>query len=60
MRFWTHMFGNGVGILRVLIHDKEAGEDRVVWQLAGEAGNAWYFFLLILNIRIFNNLTLNS
>ncbi|CAG7819888.1 unnamed protein product [Allacma fusca] len=42
MRFWTHMFGNGVGMLRVLIHDKEANEDRVVWSLAGEAGNAWY------------------
>ena len=42
MRFWTHMFGNGVGALRVLIHDEDANEDRVVWGLNGEAGNAWY------------------
>ncbi|XP_021968384.1 MAM and LDL-receptor class A domain-containing protein 1 isoform X2 [Folsomia candida] len=42
MRFWTHMFGNGIGTLRVLLHDVESGEERAAWQLSGEAGNAWY------------------
>lgn len=42
MRFWTHMYGNGIGTLRVIIHDTQANEDRIVWSLSGEAGNAWY------------------
>ncbi len=42
MRFWTHMYGNGIGTLRVLLHDTDSNEERVVWALAGEAGNAWY------------------
>lgn len=42
MRFWTHMFGNGIGTLRVLLHDVEGAADGVIWELSGEAGNAWY------------------
>jgi len=36
------MYGNGIGTLRVVLHDSDAKEDRTVWSLAGEAGNAWY------------------
>ncbi|ROT72905.1 putative MAM domain-containing protein 2-like [Penaeus vannamei] len=42
MRFWTHMFGNGIGSLRVIIFDVNTDEDKVIWQISGEAGNAWY------------------
>ncbi|KAK3871532.1 hypothetical protein Pcinc_023337 [Petrolisthes cinctipes] len=42
MRFWTHMYGNGVGSLSVLIYDVNSAEDRVIWTISGEAGNAWY------------------
>ncbi|CAL8109886.1 unnamed protein product [Orchesella dallaii] len=42
MRFWTHMYGNGIGTLRVIVHDVEDDQDRVIWSLSGEAGNAWY------------------
>lgn len=36
------MFGNGVGTLRVIVHDVEDDIDRIIWSLSGEAGNAWY------------------
>ncbi|CAL4111317.1 unnamed protein product, partial [Meganyctiphanes norvegica] len=42
MRFWTHMFGNGIGTLSVIIHDMNTQEDNVIWEISGEAGNAWY------------------
>ncbi|XP_069937459.1 MAM and LDL-receptor class A domain-containing protein 1-like, partial [Cherax quadricarinatus] len=42
MRFWTHMFGNGIGTLRVIIYDVNTGKDNVIWKISGEAGNAWY------------------
>ncbi|KAG7168141.1 MAM and LDL-receptor class A domain-containing protein 1-like 2 [Homarus americanus] len=42
MRFWTHMFGNGIGTLRVIIYDVNTAKDKVIWQISGEAGNAWY------------------
>ncbi|KAL0267745.1 UNVERIFIED_CONTAM: hypothetical protein PYX00_009926 [Menopon gallinae] len=42
LRFWTHMFGNGIGILSVIINDKEDGTDTEIWSLSGEAGNSWY------------------
>ncbi|GLG93676.1 Uncharacterized protein GBIM_01019 [Gryllus bimaculatus] len=41
LRFWTHMYGNGVGMLGVLLQES-GGEPRYLWRLAGEAGNAWY------------------
>lgn len=36
------MFGNGIGSLRVIIFDVNTDEDKVIWQISGEAGNAWY------------------
>ncbi|XP_024085884.1 MAM and LDL-receptor class A domain-containing protein 1-like isoform X4 [Cimex lectularius] len=42
LRFWTHMFGNGVGSLSILISDTRERQDREIWSLSGEAGNAWY------------------
>ncbi|XP_015904973.1 MAM and LDL-receptor class A domain-containing protein 1 [Parasteatoda tepidariorum] len=43
MKFATHMFGNGVGSLRVLkrVPGDEA-PDRVLWEISGESGNKWY------------------
>lgn len=42
LRFWTHMYGNGIGTLTISISDTREGEDRDIWSLTGEAGNAWY------------------
>ncbi|KAK7075223.1 hypothetical protein SK128_016275 [Halocaridina rubra] len=42
MRFWTHMYGSGIGSLRVILYDVNAKEDNVIWSITGEAGNAWY------------------
>ena len=42
MRFWTHMFGNGIGALRVVIFNSRTKTDEVIWKLNGEAGNEWY------------------
>ncbi|KAL7643743.1 UNVERIFIED_CONTAM: hypothetical protein RMT77_005749 [Armadillidium vulgare] len=41
MRFWTHMFGNGIGALRVII-DPNTGDEETIWELRGEQGNNWY------------------
>lgn len=43
MRFATHMFGNGIGTLRVLQHAEGAETPpRPIWEISGEAGNSWY------------------
>ncbi|XP_075219109.1 MAM and LDL-receptor class A domain-containing protein 1-like isoform X2 [Lycorma delicatula] len=42
MRFWTHMYGNGIGTLSVVISDTRERTEREIWSLSGEAGNAWY------------------
>lgn len=42
MRFWTHMYGNGIGSLTVSISDTRESQERDIWTLHGEAGNAWY------------------
>nr|CAD7401052.1 unnamed protein product [Timema poppensis] len=42
LRFWTHMYGNGIGSLTVKLSDTRDGNDHEIWSLAGEAGNAWY------------------
>ncbi|XP_060847650.1 MAM and LDL-receptor class A domain-containing protein 1-like isoform X1 [Rhopalosiphum padi] len=42
LRFWTHMYGNGIGTLTISISDTREGEDRDIWSLTGEAGNSWY------------------
>ncbi|CAB4063429.1 unnamed protein product [Lepeophtheirus salmonis] len=40
LRFWTHMYGSGVGELNVyiIVNDKWSK----VWSLSGDAGNNWY------------------
>ncbi|XP_066995484.2 MAM and LDL-receptor class A domain-containing protein 1 [Anabrus simplex] len=42
LRFWTHMYGNGIGTLSVLLSDTREGHEKYIWSLSGEAGNAWY------------------
>ncbi|XP_075731768.1 MAM and LDL-receptor class A domain-containing protein 1 isoform X1 [Rhipicephalus microplus] len=43
MRFATHMFGNGIGTLRVLQHAEGAETPpRPIWEISGEAGNSWH------------------
>ncbi|CAG2108770.1 unnamed protein product [Medioppia subpectinata] len=44
MKFATHMYGNGIGVLRVRLRytgDEERPE-KIVWEIKGEAGNNWY------------------
>lgn len=53
-KFAVHMFGNGIGTLRVKVRSAEdgagapeAGEDpakndKILWEHSGEAGNNWY------------------
>ena len=45
-KFATHMYGNGVGILRVKYRsdDKVNKEEQegILWEMSGEAGNNWY------------------
>jgi hypothetical protein len=40
LRFWTHMYGSGIGSLNVYI--RQGSDDRKVWGLSGDAGNNWY------------------
>ncbi|KAJ9580899.1 hypothetical protein L9F63_023923, partial [Diploptera punctata] len=42
LRFWTHMYGNGIGTLSILLSDTKENKEKVLWSLSGEAGNAWY------------------
>lgn len=43
MKFATHMFGNGIGSLRVLKRvPGEEAQDHVIWEISGESGNKWY------------------
>jgi len=42
LRFWTHMYGNGIGTLSILLKDTRENKEREIWSLSGEAGNAWY------------------
>ena len=43
LRFWTHMFGSGVGELNVYVRPIGGSEpDRKIWGLNGDAGNNWY------------------
>ncbi|XP_022647154.1 MAM and LDL-receptor class A domain-containing protein 1-like isoform X1 [Varroa destructor] len=43
MRFATHMFGNGVGTLRVLTRIEGSEEPpKTLWEMTGEATNQWY------------------
>ncbi|RWS04929.1 MAM domain-containing protein 4-like protein, partial [Dinothrombium tinctorium] len=44
--FATHMYGNGIGTLRVKYRSTESTEesskDKILWEMSGEAGNYWY------------------
>ena len=44
LRFWAHMFGNGVGTLSIGVRPTtaSAGAHRQLWSLTGEAGNSWH------------------
>ena len=41
LRFWTHMYGNGVGDLNVYVRGASTGDSKI-WGLSGDAGNNWY------------------
>jgi len=41
LRFWTHMYGNGVGDLNVYVRGASSGDSKI-WGLSGDAGNNWY------------------
>lgn len=37
------MFGNGIGTLSIVLVDSQNNQnERELWSLSGEAGNAWY------------------
>ncbi|XP_028968615.1 MAM and LDL-receptor class A domain-containing protein 1 [Galendromus occidentalis] len=43
MKFATHMFGNGIGTLRVLSRKEGTDEPpKTLWEMSGEATNQWY------------------
>lgn len=44
LKFALHMYGNGVGTLRVAIRysGEEQIPDVVLWEMSGESGNNWY------------------
>ena len=42
LRFWTHMFGSGIGELNVYIKSNEDMKMKKIWGLSGDAGNNWY------------------
>ena len=41
LRFWTHMYGNGIGSLNVYVRGASSGDIKI-WGLTGDAGNNWY------------------
>ncbi|KAF7496233.1 MAM and LDL-receptor class A domain-containing protein 1 [Sarcoptes scabiei] len=45
LKFAVHMYGNGVGSLRVLIRYASGDEtipDQLLWEMSGESGNSWH------------------
>ena len=45
LKFAIHMYGNGVGSLRVLIRysgGEEQIPDQLLWEMLGESGNNWH------------------
>ena len=47
LKFAIHMYGNGIGTLRVLIRYTSASEeqtipDQLLWEMTGESGNSWH------------------
>ncbi|XP_076309730.1 MAM and LDL-receptor class A domain-containing protein 1-like isoform X2 [Tachypleus tridentatus] len=65
MSFATHMFGNGIGTLRVLQRSQGSNDENVIWKISGPSGNRWYQarvpvsspkpFQLILEATVGNN-----
>ncbi|XP_015789670.1 MAM and LDL-receptor class A domain-containing protein 1 [Tetranychus urticae] len=44
-KFATHMYGNGIGTLRVKYRPGESKDDKsdkILWEMSGESGNNWY------------------
>lgn len=51
LKFATHMFGNGIGTLRIKVRSAEEGDsatpeeagknDKILWEISGESGNRW-------------------
>ncbi|XP_076343697.1 MAM and LDL-receptor class A domain-containing protein 1-like [Tachypleus tridentatus] len=42
MMFATHMFGNGVGTLRIMKQSQGTSEVSPIWEISGPSGNRWY------------------
>lgn len=44
MHFWFHMFGSGVGYLRLYLRHFRSSNSQLqeIWGLSGNAGNAWF------------------
>ncbi|XP_011630229.1 MAM and LDL-receptor class A domain-containing protein 1-like isoform X1 [Pogonomyrmex barbatus] len=44
MRFWFHMFGSGIGYLKLFLRHFRSPDSqlREIWGLSGNAGNAWF------------------
>lgn len=44
MHFWFHMFGSGVGHLKVFVRHYRSLDSHLeeIWGLSGNAGNAWF------------------
>ncbi|XP_022236447.1 MAM and LDL-receptor class A domain-containing protein 1-like, partial [Limulus polyphemus] len=42
MTFATHMFGNGIGTLRILKRSQGTNEISTIWEISGPSGNRWY------------------
>ncbi|EFN76831.1 Apical endosomal glycoprotein [Harpegnathos saltator] len=44
MHFWFHMFGSGVGYLKLYLRHFRSSDNQLqeIWGLSGNAGNAWF------------------
>lgn len=44
MHFWFHMFGSGIGNLKIYLRHLRSldAEVQEIWALSGNAGNAWF------------------
>lgn len=41
MKFATHMFGNGIGTLRLVLKNEDES-DRTIWEMSGSSGSSWH------------------
>lgn len=42
MHFWFHMFGSGIGYLKLFLRHFRSSDSQEIWSLSGNAGNAWF------------------